>query len=149
MAEEVKPFEILLIEDNDDHAAAVKRSFRKHRLENHITHLKDGEEAMNYLFRKGEFEDPLKSPRPKVILLDLRLPKLDGLDILKAIKSDDQLKHLPVVVLTSSRTDQDIEKATELHANSFVVKPVSFDKFVKLMDDLGYYWLGYHTSPLG
>lgn len=144
---EGKPFEILLVEDNEDHAAAVQRSLRKHRVANRITHLKDGEEALNYLFRRGAYKDPDVSPRPWIVLLDLRLPKVDGMDVLREIKQSESLHRIPVVVLTSSDAEKDIAQASEYNANSYVVKPVDFDKFVQLMDDIGFYWLGYHKNP--
>jgi DNA-binding response OmpR family regulator len=99
------------------------------------------------LFYRGEFSDPHSSPRPHVILLDLRLPRVDGIDVLRAIKENESLKTIPVVVLTTSEAEKDVAKAYYNHANSYLVKPVGFQEFKKLMDDLGFYWLGWNTNP--
>jgi CheY-like chemotaxis protein len=142
-----EPLVILLVEDNEDHAEMVRRSFRTHRVANDIRHVTDGQAALNYLFREGEYSDPKKSPRPGVIFLDLRLPNVDGLDVLKEIKENKELFKIPVVVLTSSDEDKDVAKAYDWHANSYVVKPLDFKKFTELMRDLGYYWLGWNVHP--
>lgn len=141
------PFLILLVEDNPAHAELVKRSLEGHEVANRIVHISDGETALNYLFRRGEFADPEKSPRPHVVLLDLRLPRIDGLEILKEIRTSAELERLPVVVLTTSEAERDAAKAYEYHANSFLVKPLDFDKFFHLMDDLGFYWLKWNYYP--
>lgn len=142
-----QPLIILLVEDNDDHAELVKRNFHSHRIANHIYHVKDGEEALDYLFRRGVYSCEDNSPRPNLILLDLRLPKLDGLGVLNHIKADEQLKSIPTVVLTSSESKNDINVAYRNHVNSFLVKPLDFDKFAALMRELGMYWLGWNTNP--
>ena len=110
---------ILLVEDNMDHAELIMRSFDDYRVANKIYHVIDGEEALNFLFRRGEYTDPKKSPIPHVILLDLRLPKIDGLDVLKEIKADEKLRSVPVVVLTTSDSEQDMAHAYNNHANSY------------------------------
>ena len=138
---------ILLVEDNIDHAELVIRTLSEHRVPNKICHLMDGQAALDYLFRCGEYSDPKNSPRPNLILLDLRLPRIDGLEVLKAIKEADNLKHIPVVVLTTSEAERDVARAYVNHANSYLVKPVGFDEFNKLMDDLGFYWLEWNTTP--
>ncbi len=143
---EGKPIDILLVEDNKAHAKLVFRSFEDHRVANRIHHITDGEEALDYLFRRGAYEDPEKSPRPHVVLLDLRLPKIDGLEVLKKIKSTEDLKKIPVVVLTTSGADRDVENAYEHHVNSYLVKPVDFEKFTRLMDDLGFYWMVWNRT---
>jgi CheY-like chemotaxis protein len=143
-----EPLLILLVEDNEDHAELIKRSLAQNRVANRIIWVEDGEKALHYLFREGEFTDPDENPRPSMILLDLRLPKIDGLDVLKRIKSDKVLQRIPVVILTSSAAETDIAKSYEAHANSYVVKPVDFLKFTQLMDDLGFYWLGWNEHPL-
>ena len=107
----------------------------------------DGEEALDYLYRRGEFIDPQSSPRPHVILLDLRLPKIDGLDVLKEIKNNESLNAIPVVILTTSKAEQDVTKAYMHHANSYLVKPVDFIKFSQMMSDLGFYWLSWNQHP--
>jgi CheY-like chemotaxis protein len=143
-----EPLTILLVEDNEDHAVAVKRSLRNHQVANEIHHVIDGEAALDYLFRRGDYADPANSPRPHLIILDLRLPKVDGLEILKKIKDTHELKRLPVVILTSSQAEKDIAMAYDYHANSYVTKPLDFDKFVGLMKDVGFYWLAWNVNPL-
>lgn len=141
---QTKPLIILLIEDNPDHADLIMRSFKGHQVSNKIHHVLDGEAALDYLFRRGRYADPVKSPQPHVILLDLRLPKVDGLEVLKEIKTSNALHKIPVVVLTTSEAERDIARAHEYHANSYLVKPVDFAEFTKLMSDLCYYWLGWN-----
>ncbi len=139
---------ILLVEDNPDHAELIVRSFDEHRIANRIYHVQDGEAALDYLFRRGRYADPASSPRPHVILLDLRLPKIDGLEVLKHVKSSVELRRIPVVALTTSEAERDMTGAYNSHVNSYLVKPVDFDKFNKLMDDLGFYWLAWNRKPL-
>lgn len=141
------PLIILLVEDNLAHAELVMRSFEDHRVANQIHQVTDGEAALAYLFRRGEYADPDKSPRPHVVLLDLRLPKIDGLEVLKEIKSSPELDRMPVVILTTSAAEQDVARAYEAHANSYLVKPVDFDNFTALMEELGFYWLGWNHYP--
>lgn len=142
-----EPFIILLVEDNPAHAELVKRSLEGHQVANRIIHLSDGEAALDFLFRRGIFTDPEKSPRPHVVLLDLRLPRVDGLEVLREIRTSSELEKLPVVVLTTSEAEIDAARAYEYHANSFLVKPLDFDKFVQLMDNLGFYWLKWNYYP--
>lgn len=126
---------ILLVEDNPRDAELTLRAFRKHNLANSVSVAHDGVEALDILF------DPDGAERPRVILLDLKLPKLDGLAVLRRLKSDDRTRSIPVVVVTSSNQDPDIKTAYELGANSYVVKPVDFESFMKTMSELGFYWL--------
>ena len=142
-----KPLIILLVEDNPNHAELVMRSFQDHRMANKIYHVLDGEAALDYLFRQGDYADPEASPRPHLILLDLRLPKIDGLEILNKIKTDKELRCIPVVVLTTSEAESDQYKAYDNYVNSYLVKPVDFDKFTQLMQDLGFYWLCWNRQP--
>ena len=142
-----EPLVVLLVEDNVDHAELIRRSFEFHRVLNKIHHVMDGEEALDYLFRKGKYTEPESSPIPHLILLDLRLPKIDGLEVLKEIKADKTLQKIPVVTLTTSEADKDLITAYENHTNSYLVKPVDFDKFKQLMDDLGFYWLVWNHKP--
>lgn len=142
-----EPLVILLVEDNEDHAELVKRQFQAHRIANRIIHVSDGEEALDYLFQKGKYSDPISYPLPNLILLDLRLPKLDGLGVLGEIKKAEHLQVIPTVVLTSSESEKDISSAYRNHVNSFLVKPIDFKKFAALMDELGMYWLGWNTNP--
>ena len=140
------PLTILLVEDNIPHAELVKRSLEAHQIANRIYHVADGEAALDYLFRQGVYADPVTSPRPNMVLLDLRLPKLSGLEVLREIRasSDSDLHTVPVVVLTTSAAEQDVTKAYEQRANSYLVKPVDFAQFMQLMQDLGFYWLGWN-----
>jgi CheY-like chemotaxis protein len=139
-----KRFNVLLVEDNLDHAELVIRSFAEHRLDKAIHHVQDGESALDYLFHRGAFIDSAIHPAPDVVLLDLRLPKVDGLEVLKQVKADTDLRLIPVVVLTTSAAEIDLVKAYEGYANSYLVKPVDFEKFAKLMHDLHVYWLDWN-----
>ena len=141
------PIIILLVEDDPAHAEIVLRNFKDFNLANRIVHVEDGQAALDYLYRKGEFSDPQKYPRPHIVLLDLRLPKVDGLEVLKQIKSDQDLHSIPVVILTTSEAETDRVKAYDCHANSYLVKPVDFTRFVELMKAFGYYWLAWNESP--
>ena len=142
-----EPILVMLVEDNADHAELVIRTLEEHRIANKVRHFLDGQSALDYLFHRGEFSNPAANARPHVILLDLRLPRVDGIDVLKAIKEDDHLKSIPVVVLTTSEAEKDVAKAYYNHANSYLVKPVGFEEFKRLMDDLGFYWLSWNTNP--
>jgi len=110
-------------------------------------HVSDGQAALDYLLRQGAFQDPASSPRPHVILLDLRLPRVDGLQVLQILKETESLRQIPVVILTTSATEQDIARAYHFHANSYLVKPIGFEEFEKMMRDLGFYWLAWNTHP--
>ena len=141
-----EPVLILLVEDNDDHAELVMRQMADHRIANTVIRLSDGQEALDYLFRQGEYENPETSPRPHVIFLDLRLPKVDGLEVLKRLKESQELRELPVVVLTTSEGERDVIKAYVNHANSYIVKPVDYKKFRDLLDDLCFYLMSWNTT---
>lgn len=140
-------FTILLVEDNPAHAELVLRSFEQHNAANHIYHVSDGEAALDYVFARGNYADSRAFPRPDVILLDLRLPKVSGLHVLQEIKDSPDLRSIPVVVLTTSEAEKDLDSAYYYHANSYLVKPVDFDKFTALMQDLDLYWLGWNRRP--
>lgn len=142
-----EPILVLLIEDNLDHAELVIRTLEDHRIANKIRHFTDGQSALDYLLRRGEYAAPESSPRPHVVLLDLRLPRVDGLEVLRTIKEDDELKSIPVVVLTTSEAEKDVARAYNNHANSYLVKPLGYEEFRKLMEDLGFYWLGWNIHP--
>jgi CheY-like chemotaxis protein len=143
-----EPILVMLVEDNIDHAELVIRTLEEHRIANKVRHFLDGQSALDYLFRRGEFSEvSVETPRPHVILLDLRLPRVDGIDVLKAVKADVDLKSIPVIILTTSEAEKDVAKAYYNHANSYLVKPVGFEEFQKLMDDLGFYWLGWNINP--
>lgn len=141
------PLEILLVEDNPAHAELVIRSFKDHQIANKITHLVDGELALDYLLQQGPYKDNKHYTQPDLILLDLRLPKIDGLEVLDVVKTSDTLKSIPVVILTTSAADMDMAKAYNRHANSYLVKPIEFSSFTKMMTDLGYYWLVWNQKP--
>lgn len=142
-----KPVTLLLVEDDVSHAELILLSLREHRIPSEVVHIKDGEAAIDYLFRKGRYANPISSPRPDVVVLDLRLPKIDGLTVLKEIKGDEKLRDIPVVILTTSQAEKDLSMAYENNANSYLVKPVDFGKFMELMDLLGFYWLAWNRHP--
>ena len=114
---------------------------------NTINHVKDGQAALDYLHGRGKYADRRLFPKPHLMLLDLRLPKVDGLDVLKEVKTDEVLRPMPVVILTTSDTERDMAMAYEYHANSYVTKPVNFVDFSKLLKDLGFYWLAWNRHP--
>ncbi|NMB77693.1 MAG: response regulator [Methanomicrobiales archaeon] len=143
-----EPLHILLVEDNEAHAELVIRGMRDQQVANKIHHVADGEKALDYLFNRGAYEDKVQNPRPNLVLLDLRLPRVDGLEVLKTIKTTPSLRRIPVVILTSSDAESDIVKSYEYHANSYIVKPLDFKTFTKLMKDLGFYWLGWNAKPM-
>lgn len=138
---------ILHVEDNSDHACLVSRTLQRHKIPSTVRLVDDGQQAIDYLFQSGEFSDPQRSPRPHLVLLDLRLPKVDGLEVLRTIKTTESLLHIPVVVLTSSEADKDILQAYEHHVNSYLVKPLGFAEFTKMIEALGTYWLTWNRQP--
>ena len=140
-----EPLLVLMVEDNLDHAELIKRNLSEHRLANRLIHLTDGQQALDYLFHRAPYADEQANPRPHVILLDLRLPKVDGLEVLKTIKESDELCVIPVVVLTTSEAERDVAMAYAYRANSYLVKPVGFSEFQYMMETLGFYWLGWNT----
>jgi two-component system response regulator len=139
--------EVLLIEDNHDEAALTIRSLKKHHLTNKLLHIDDGEEALECIFGTGKYESGKGPLQPKLILLDLKLPKIDGLEILRQIKAHDQTRGIPVVVLTSSKEERDIIESYRLGVNSYIVKPVNFDTFSKAVSELGLYWVVLNQPP--
>lgn len=142
-----EPVLVMLVEDNIDHAELVIRTMEDHRIANTIKHFSDGQTALDYLMRRGEYAEPASSPRPHVILLDLRLPRVDGLEVLRLIKEEPEVQKIPIIVLTTSEAERDVARAYDNHVNSYLVKPVGFEEFSKLMNDLGFYWLGWNTHP--
>lgn len=141
------PIHLLLVEDDPAHAEIVRRNLEEFRIANRLTHLSDGQTALDYLQRQNGFTDPATSPRPDLILLDLRLPKVDGLEVLRQLKADPELRRIPTVILTTSRTEQDMLAAYDGGAGSYLVKPVDFDKFSALLDAFGFYWLAWNQFP--
>lgn len=142
-----KDVEILLVEDNMSDAELTIRALKKNNIVNNLIHLRDGVEAINYIFCKGKYSDRDINDIPKVILLDLKMPKINGIEVLEKIKSDDRTKKIPIVILTSSREDPDIRDCYQLGVNSYIVKPVEFDDFLKAVSDLGLYWLLLNQPP--
>lgn len=136
-----KIVDILLIEDNPNDVELTLLAFKEHHLANHIYTVRDGAEALDYIFGTGRYAERDVLNKPKVILLDLKLPKVDGLEVLQRLKSDPRTHTIPVVVLTSSREDPDIRRSYELGANSYIVKPVDFVQFSEAVREMGYYWL--------
>ena len=136
-----KAVEILLVEDNDDDAELTLMAFKKHNFINPIVRMRAGAEALDYLFCRGEFISRDIKDKPKIILLDVKLPKVSGFEVLKAVKNDDFLKSIPVIVMTSSQEEKDIVKSYELGVNSFITKPVLMEKFMDVVYKLGFYWL--------
>ena len=139
--------EILLVEDNPNDAELTMRALKKHKLANNVIHACDGEEALDFLFARGAFAERKLENGPKVVILDLKLPKVDGLEVLRAMKADPRTKVIPVVVLTSSTVEKDIIESYKLGVNSYIVKPVDFEKFVSAVKDLGMYWLLLNQPP--
>ena len=141
--------EILLVEDNPHDAEMAIRALKKNNLANNVLHVTDGVEALDFIFARGTYSGRKIETGPKIILLDLKLPKVDGLEVLKAVKSDERTKIIPVIALTSSTEESDIIESYRLGVNSYIVKPVDFDKFVEAIKGLGYYWLLLNKSPIG
>jgi CheY-like chemotaxis protein len=144
---EIHEVEILLVEDNQDDLDMTFRALRKANLTNHIQAVRDGAEALDFIFCQGAFVGRKFESPPKVILLDLKLPKINGMDVLKRIKSDPRTKMIPVVVLTSSKEQKDVIESYNLGVNSYMVKPVNFEGFAATVKDLGMYWVLLNQPP--
>jgi CheY-like chemotaxis protein len=139
--------EILLVEDNPFDAELTIGALQEAKLVNHLVWVKDGAEALDFVFGKGAYAGRMVSLLPKVILLDLRLPKVDGLEVLQRLKADELTRKIPVVILTSSKEDPDIMRSYQLGVNSFVSKPVGFEEFARVVSQLGLYWLLVNHPP--
>jgi two-component system response regulator len=139
--------EILLVEDSMEDATLVMRSLRKNNLGNSIKHLADGVEALDFIFAEGSYSERSINDKPKLVLLDLKMPKINGLEVLRRIKEDERTKSIPVVIMTSSKEDKDLIESYELGVNGYVVKPVAFDNFAKAVAELGMFWLMVNQSP--
>lgn len=144
----IHELEILLVEDNPDDATLAIRSLKSQNLANKLIHLQDGAEALDFIFCTGGYADRQISNVPRVILLDLKMPKVNGMEVLEKVKSDGRTKSIPVVVLTSSAEDPDIKRCYELGANSYIVKPVQFDNFSSTVKHLGMYWMLINQAPV-
>ncbi len=139
--EDLKEVEILLVEDNPNDIELTLRALGKYNLANKVHVVTDGSEALEYLFGTGTYAGRVTNGKPKLILLDLKLPKVDGLEVLRRIKADERTKAIPVVVLTSSKSERDRVESYKLDVNSYIVKPVEFDKFIDAVSGLSFYWL--------
>lgn len=139
--------EILLVEDNPQDVDLTVRALKKKNLANHLQIVRDGREALDFIFAEGAFSGRNIRRPPKVVLLDLKLPKVDGLDVLRKMKRDERTRRIPVVVLTSSKEERDLTESYQLGVNSYIQKPVDFEKFLDCVQDLGYYWLLVNLSP--
>lgn len=140
MADVEKMIKILMVEDNPDDIEISKRALKEARVINKLWVVRDGQEALDFLHHKGEYSDLSKSPKPGLILLDINLPRVNGLDVLKDIRQDPGLRRIPVVILTVSRRDEDVVKGYDRGCNSFIQKPVDFDKFVQVVKEISLYW---------
>lgn len=139
--------DVLLVEDNPDDAGLVLRELKKNHLGNKVIHLSDGAEALDFIFTRGKYAERKIEDKPKVILLDLKMPKVDGLQVLRAIRADDRTKLIPVVVMTSSKEEKDIIQSYSLGVNAYVVKPVNFEHFSKAVAELGMFWVLVNQPP--
>lgn len=140
--------EILLAEDSVNDAELTIRELRKHKMANNLVHVKDGEEVLDFLFARSKYADRMENAaNPKVILLDIQMPKLNGIEVLEQIRADQRTRTIPVVMLTSSKEHPDIERCYALGANSYIVKPVNFEGFAESIRNLGFYWLLLNQPP--
>lgn len=141
------PLEILLVEDNPQEAELTIRALKKRTLASHFVHLQDGQDALDFLFNRGRYEESEVDEFPKVVLLDLKLSKLDGLEVLRQLRADERTRLVPVVVLTSSKEERDVIEAYALGANSYIVKPVDFETFLEVVSNMITYWLIINELP--
>lgn len=147
MIDKLRDIQIVLVEDSQDDAELAMRSLKKSNVVNEVVWLKDGEEALNYFFRRDSYAGKGELQRPRLVLLDLKLPKVDGIQVLSELKADSKLKTVPVVIMTSSRENKDLEKCYDLGANSYVVKPIDFNKFMDMAREISMYWVMINKTP--
>jgi len=143
----VEAISILLVEDNPEDVEITQRAFKEGKVRNTLYVVRDGQEALDFLYHQGEYTDESKAPRPGLILLDIRLPKVNGIEVLKRLKTDPNLRRIPIIMLTVSDSDEDINKCYDAGANGYIVKPVEFDKFVEAMKSLYLYWTITNALP--
>lgn len=136
----VNTFTILMAEDNEHDIVATKRAWKKNKITNPLYIVNDGEECLDYLFRRGKYEDPASSPKPKLLLLDINMPRMGGFDVLRRIRDSGEYQNLPVIVLTTSSAEKDIFESYNLKANAYVVKPVGFDNFAEAIHSINLFW---------
>jgi CheY-like chemotaxis protein len=147
MKENIKPIVFLMADDDPDDRMLTKEAMSESRVLNDLRFVEDGEELMEYLTRQGKYSNPEESPRPSVILLDLNMPKKDGREALKEIKADPNLRRIPIVIMTTSQSEEDILRSYDLGASSYITKPVTFDGLIDLMKALGQYWVEFVELP--
>ena len=143
------PLTVLVADDDEDDRTFIKKAWAKSRAINALRFVEDGEELLDYLYHRGRYADPASAPAPGLILLDLNMPKKDGREALREIKADPQLRRIPVIVLTTSKAEEDIYRTYDLGANSFITKPVHFNALVEVMKEIGRYWIEIVELPTG
>lgn len=136
----IKPFTVLMAEDDEHDILAVKRAWKKHHISNPLYVVKDGEECLDFLYRRGKYSEPESAPRPGILLLDIKMPKMDGLAVLKQIREDGQLRRLPVIILTTSTAEEDRLRSYDLGVNAYIVKPVGFENFSEAVRTINLFW---------
>lgn len=143
---EFEQVEILLVDDNALDAELAMRGLKEHNLANSIVWVKDGEQALDYVYRRGEFEGR-SSAGPRLILLDLKMPKVDGIEVTRVLKADEKTRHIPIVMMTSSKEEKDVTESYSLGVNSYIVKPLDFEALANVASRAGYYWLAINRVP--
>lgn len=146
-SQSLQPVKILLVEDNLQDIEIARRAFAKGRVKNELIVVRDGQEALDYLYRQGKYKDPASAPRPGMILLDLNLPKVGGMEVLQQIKKDEALKSIPVIVLTASPREEDVVRTYNLGVNTYIQKPVEFDNFMRVVNAVQEYWIVIASLP--
>ena len=134
------PFVVLMAEDDEHDIVAIKRAWKKHHIANPLYIVNDGEECLYFLHRRGKYSEPGTAPRPGIVMLDIKMPKMDGLAVLKQIREDDELRHLPVIILTTSKAEEDRIRGYDLGVNAYIVKPVGFDSFSEAVKTISLFW---------